>query len=78
MTDEQIDILLSAAIIRPIGCGRTETTKTVAAKTPLELQVRSLCSKIRNSKLPPSSEKWVDAIFDNVELLLGKEKVQHT
>lgn len=77
MTDEQIDTLLSAAIIRPIGCGGSEMTKTVAAKTPLELQVSSLCSKIRNSKLPPSSEKWVEAIFDNIELHLGKDKVQH-
>ncbi|KAL5233574.1 hypothetical protein ACI65C_000984 [Semiaphis heraclei] len=75
MTDEQIDTLLSAAIIRPIGCGGSEMTKTVAAKTPLELQVSSLCSKIRNSKLPPSSEKWVEAIFDNIELHLGKDKV---
>jgi len=82
MTDEQIESLSSATIIRPIGGGGNETTKTdgktVVAKTPLELQVRSLCSKIRNSKQPPSSEKWIEAIFDNVELHLGKDKVWHT
>jgi len=82
MTDEQIDSLLSAAIIRPIGGGGGETNKTdsklVAAKTPLEIQVSLLCSKIRNSKQPPSSEKWVEAIFDNVESHLGKDKVWHT
>ncbi|XP_060873528.1 NACHT domain- and WD repeat-containing protein 1 isoform X2 [Metopolophium dirhodum] len=79
MTDEQIDSLLSAAIIRPIGGGGAETNKTdgklVAAKTPLEIQVSLLCSKIRNSKQPPSPEKWVEAIFDNVESHLGKDKV---
>lgn len=82
MTDEQIDSLSSAAIIRPIGGSSGETSKTdgkmVAAKTPLEIQVSSLCSKIRNSKQPPSSEKWVEAIFDNVESHLGKDKVRHT
>jgi len=81
MTDEQIDSLLSAAIIRPIGGVGGETNKTdrkmVPAKTPLEIQASSLCSKIRNSKQPPSSEKWVEAIFDNVELNLGKDKVRH-
>ncbi|XP_026807773.1 uncharacterized protein LOC113550245 [Rhopalosiphum maidis] len=81
MTDEQIDSLLSAPIIRPIGGvgGGSETTKTdrktVTAKTPLELQASLLCSKIRNSKQPPSSEKWVEAIFDNIESHLGKDKV---
>ncbi|XP_022165189.1 uncharacterized protein LOC111030132 isoform X2 [Myzus persicae] len=79
MTDEQIDSLLSTAIIRPIGGGGSETIKTdakmVAAKTPLELHVSSLLSKIRNSKQPPSAEKWVEAIFDNVESHLGKDKV---
>jgi len=77
MTDEQIDSLLSAPIIRPIG--GSETTKidrkTVTAKTPLELQASLLCSKIRNSKQPPSPEKWVEAIFDNIESHLGKDKV---
>jgi len=81
MTDEQIDSLLSAAIIRPIGGGGAETNnkidgKLVAAKTPLEIQVSLLCSKIRNSKQPPSSEKWIEAIFDNVESHLGKDKVR--
>ncbi|KAL4089774.1 hypothetical protein QTP88_024745 [Uroleucon formosanum] len=79
MTDEQINSLSSATIIRPIGGSGGETSKTngkmVAAKTPLEIQVSSLCSKIRNSKQPPSSEKWVEAIFDNVESYLGKDKV---
>jgi hypothetical protein len=79
MTDEQIDSMLSASIIRPIGSGGGETlknnSKTVTAKTPLELQVNTMCSKMRNSKQPPSSENWVETIFDNVESLLGKDKV---
>ncbi|XP_025199078.1 uncharacterized protein LOC112597310 [Melanaphis sacchari] len=81
LTDEQINSLLSVAIIRPIGgIGSSgETTKidckTVIIKTPLEFQVSLLCSKIRNSKQPSSSEKWVEAIFDNIESHLGKDKV---
>ncbi|KAF0768010.1 Leucine-rich repeat and WD repeat-containing, partial [Aphis craccivora] len=81
ITNKEIDSLLSAATIRPIGGfgsgGETTKTehKTVAAKTWLELQVSLLCSKIRNSKQPPSSENWVEAIFDNIESHLGKDKV---
>lgn len=80
LTDEQIDSILSAAAIRPAGGGGgVEPIKsdgnTVAAKTPLELQVNALCSKIRNPKQPPSSENWVETIFENVESLLGKDKV---
>lgn len=77
MTDEQIDSMMSAAIIRPIG-GAVEPTKTdgisADAKTPLELQVYAL--NIRSSKQPLSSEQhWVEAIFDDAESLLGKDKV---
>lgn len=77
MTDDQIDALLSEGIIRPIGGGDTTKTdgKTMTANTALELQVSSLCSKIRNSKPPSSTDKWVEAIFENIETLLGKDKV---
>lgn len=77
MTDEQIDDMLSVAIIRPISCNAVEPTKSnskiVDAKTPLELLVNAL--NVRNSKQPSLSEHWVDAIFDNAESLLGKDKV---
>lgn len=79
LTDEQIDSILSVTVIRAIGGGGGETIKsdgnTVDVKTPLELQVNVLCSKIRNSKQPQSSDNWVETIFDNVESLLGKDKV---
>lgn len=79
MTDEQIQSMLSTSIIRPIGSGGGETLKNnnkmVTAKTPLEIQVNAMCSKMRNSKQPPSSQNWVETIFDNIELLLGKDKV---
>lgn len=79
MTDEQIDSILSAAVIRPAGGGVGETIKsngsTIAAKTPLELHVNALCSKIRNPKQPQSLENWVETIFENAESLLGKDKV---
>jgi len=51
--------------------------KTIPAKTPLELQVKMLCSKIQNPKELPL-ENWIEAIFDNVESLLGKDKVLGT
>lgn len=77
MTDEQIDSMMSTAIIRPIG-GAVEPMKTdgisMDAKTPLELQVNAL--NARSSKQPLSSEHhWVEAIFNDAESLLGKDKV---
>lgn len=79
MTDEQIDFMLSTSIIRPIGSGGGETmknnSKTLTTKMPLELQVNTMCSKMRNLKPPPSLENWVETIFDNAESLLGKDKV---
>jgi len=63
--------------IQPID-GVEETvktdTKSAVAKMPLELQVNMLCSKIQNPKELPSTN-WVEAIFNNVESMLGKEKV---
>jgi len=76
MTDEQIDSMLSTTIGRSQGSGGEtlkKDSKHISIKTPLELQVSILCSKIR--KQPSSSENWVEAIFDNVESLLGKDKV---
>lgn len=74
MTDEQIDSMLSTTIIKPI-CSGGETIKNNKTKTPLELQVSTLSSKIRNSKLPLLSDNWLEAIFDSVESLLDKAKV---
>lgn len=74
MTDEQIDSVLSAMMIQPID-GVVETLKTVGAKTPLELQANVLCSAMQNPKELPS-ENWMEAIFDSVESLLGKNKVK--
>lgn len=75
MTDEQIDSILSAEIDQLIGNSGEAVKTDISAKTPLELQVNSLCLKIRNSKQPPSAENWVEAMFDYVESLLGKDKV---
>lgn len=79
MTDEQIDSMFSAGIVQPVG-GIVKMVKnddkTFTGKTPLELQVNMLCSKLQNSKQSSSSENWVNAIFDNIESLLGKDKVR--
>lgn len=62
--------------IDDVGGGIGETMKNDnKAKTLLELQVNALCSKIRNFKQPQSSEDLVESIFDNIESLLGKNKV---
>lgn len=75
MTDEQIDSMVSATIIKPVFSGGETTKNTSKTKTPLEIQVSTLSLKIRNSKLPLSSDNWLEAIFDNVESILDKAKV---
>lgn len=77
--DEQINSILATTIMRPIDDvdgGIGEMIKNDSkAKTLLEFQINALCSKIRNSKQPQPSGDWVESIFDNVESLLGKDKV---
>lgn len=77
LTDEQIDCMLSATIIRPVGNdGESVKNGRVRAKTPLELQVNVLCCKMRNFKLPASSsENRLESVFENVESILGSDKV---
>lgn len=72
--------MLSAAIIRPVGNdGESVKNGKSRAKTPLELQVNVLCCKMRNFKLPASSssssENRLDSVFNNIESVLGKDKV---
>ncbi|VVC42160.1 Six-bladed beta-propeller, TolB-like,WD40-repeat-containing domain,WD40 repeat, conserved site,WD40/YVTN [Cinara cedri] len=78
MTDEQINSMLVSSIVRSIA-GET-INNDGSAKTPFELHVRALFSKIRNLKQSPppqpqSPENWIESIFDCVEMILGKDKV---
>lgn len=77
LTDEQIDCMLSAMVLRPVGNdGESVKNGRIRVKTPLELQMNVLCCKMRNSKLPVlSSENRLESIFENVESILGKDKV---
>lgn len=73
MTVKQLDALM---VINRINDAEIVKNAHKLTKTPLELQMRVLCSKMRNSI--QTSENWIETVFDSVELLLGKEKVNIT